>query len=562
MPVAPPAAATAKPAPAPMAGAIRTTLSNRIDMGEGMQAAGFAIDSRRADGWTCDRQRSFLAALAEGATVEGAAKLVGLSTSSAYAFRQRAHGGAFALGWHAALLLQRQKLADLLTSRAFDGQVDTLTRADGSEVTRHRHDNRLGLALLARLDRVAALEDRADSHGEAQAARVVSGDWQSYLDLIGADATPAQAGLFLAARAAAAAPAASGGAAADPVAALAPVLSLARADLYLRTGTGDAGAIAVADLDPARRGEWTAEQWCRAEAAGLLALAPSPPARDPQLPQHSPAGTPGAQGREPVWFDARRGEWRTAFPPPPDVDWLDEVSIAGAPGYHRELTDEERDSVVPGLSAAATRQRHAERDAWFAARRSAPDGDRTGKTAGDRHVTAAVGDAATLRTPAPASVRAASVDQPPRAATTAAPGESVEIVGPAHPAAPVAGLERPAGQPQSPGEHRAQHQQRPLARVGQQHQHQRRADADAEPQRAEQHAAPRGWVHRLERGDDRQARGTADGRADRGEADRGDHHENRGDDQRGDRQHGRTHPQPVHASPGLFMSGDAPVLPG
>ena len=52
----------------------------------------------RHDGWTPDRQRIFLSAIAEGDTVERACRLTGLSVSSAYAFRQRAAGAAFALG--------------------------------------------------------------------------------------------------------------------------------------------------------------------------------------------------------------------------------------------------------------------------------------------------------------------------------------------------------------------------------------------------------------------------------------------------------------------------------
>ncbi|MFS0772144.1 hypothetical protein [Sphingomonas sp. 1P08PE] len=387
MRIRPPAFATAdlateaapNPAPVPrLSDATRDTYENWIQMGEGMQAAGLAHDSRRADGWTCDRQRTFLAALAEGSTVEAAAALVGLSPQSAYGFRQRAHGAAFALGWRAALLLQRDKLVDTLTSRAFDGQVDTFTRADGTEVTRHRHDNRLALALLSRLDRIAERDDATDHHGEAQAQRIVAGEWQRYLDMVAADATPARIGLFLAARAPAAVPAdgAAPAAAPDPVAALAPVLSLARADLYLRTGVGDASEVDIADLDPATRADWTADQWRRAEAAGLLALAPAP-AHDPQLPQHSPAaGTPDAAPAEadPVWYDERLAEWRTAFPVPPG-EWAQEWGRLGERGYHRSLTEAEEYAVTraPLVSPEWEARRHAARRAWFVARQPAAD---------------------------------------------------------------------------------------------------------------------------------------------------------------------------------------------
>src|SRR3546814_14608718 len=76
-----------------------------------------------------------------------------LFRSSAYALRHRAAGAAFAVGWSAATMIAREHVADTLLTRAIDGQVDTYTRADGTEIRRHRNDNRLAATLLARLDR-------------------------------------------------------------------------------------------------------------------------------------------------------------------------------------------------------------------------------------------------------------------------------------------------------------------------------------------------------------------------------------------------------------------------
>ncbi len=404
MRIRPPAFATAstprgaRPAEAPLDPVTREALEHCVALLPISSDHPPAPASRRADGWSCERQRIFLEALAEGATVEAAARLVGLSPASAYAFRQRAHGAAFALGWHAAMLLQRQKLADVLTARAFDGQVDTYTRADGTAVTRHRHDNRLALALLTRLDRLAASEGQGDPHGEAQAARVVAGEWQAYLDVIAAEGGPARAGLFLAARAAAVPDAGGGagagaGAGADPAAGLDPILSLARADLYLRTGKGAAAEVDVADCDPAARADWTADQWRRAEAAGLVALAPAPPpateppsaatdaasvtpgadpARNPQQSQHSPAAP------APVWFDRFHQAWRTTFPAPPGYHPQREMRRDGT--CVRALTPAE-ERVVEGprraALAAAEVAAHEARRAWFAARDTAPDLDST-----------------------------------------------------------------------------------------------------------------------------------------------------------------------------------------
>jgi hypothetical protein len=142
----------------------------------------------RHDGWTADRRRLFLEGIADGHTVASACARVGLSSASAYALRRRDR--AFALGWSAACLLARDALADILTSRAIDGQVDTYTRADGTVVTRHRHDNRLGQAMLARLDRLAEIPagSAIAEPAEAAAARAVAGDFDPFLDLVGADA--------------------------------------------------------------------------------------------------------------------------------------------------------------------------------------------------------------------------------------------------------------------------------------------------------------------------------------------------------------------------------------
>jgi len=141
------------------------------------------IDATRHDGWTRDRRRLFLESLAEGHPVESACAHVGMSKVTAYALRRRDPG--FALAWGAATLRARDALADLLTSRAVNGQVETLTREDGTIVTRHRYDNRLGLALLARLDRLAAQPETSElGQPEEAAARGVAQDFDAFVELV------------------------------------------------------------------------------------------------------------------------------------------------------------------------------------------------------------------------------------------------------------------------------------------------------------------------------------------------------------------------------------------
>lgn len=135
----------------------------------------------RHDGWTPDRQRRFLEALAEGHGVEAACRIVGMTHQSAYALRRRAAGAAFALGWQAAQLLARQKLADALLVRAIHGQRETLTRANGDVIVRHRFDNRLATAMLTRLDRLA---EAGAQPGVDQGAAIVAQEFEAYLDAV------------------------------------------------------------------------------------------------------------------------------------------------------------------------------------------------------------------------------------------------------------------------------------------------------------------------------------------------------------------------------------------
>jgi hypothetical protein len=318
------------------------------------------LPSRRQDGWSTAAQRAFLEAIAEGHGVEGACARVGLSPASAYAYRRTAKGAAFALGWRAATLVARDAIAETLLVRALQGQVDTVVRGD-AVVTRHRHDNRLAMSLLARLDR----QVEADADADVKAARLVAQEFDAFLGLVDAEEGPARAGRFLARRC---------GTLADPsaeppdaAAALAPVYALAAADRFCRTGAADA---AVADLDPAARARWTAEQWLRAEAAGIVAFAPPPgPVGSAPAPQHAQHSAGDALD-PPVWWDEDERDWRTRFPPPAGFD-DHEFGEPGDADYERALTAREAAAMgpapVPDLARAA-----AARDAFFAARAGYP----------------------------------------------------------------------------------------------------------------------------------------------------------------------------------------------
>ncbi len=112
-----------------------------------------AFPATRHDGWTGERIATFCEALAETAVVAEACDAAGMGLSGAYAARRR--NPIFAAAWEAALTIARERLADTLLARAMEGNIEQIWR--GGEIVGERHvlDNRLGLAILRRLDRLA-----------------------------------------------------------------------------------------------------------------------------------------------------------------------------------------------------------------------------------------------------------------------------------------------------------------------------------------------------------------------------------------------------------------------
>lgn len=122
----------------------------------------------RHDGWTPERQQGFILRLALGGCPGTAARSVGKSRESAY--RLRAHAGAesFAAAWDRALGWGRDYMTDQALERALLGEVRPYFyrgRKCGEYV---RHDNRLAMSVLNRLDRKA---DRAGTADPAHALR-------------------------------------------------------------------------------------------------------------------------------------------------------------------------------------------------------------------------------------------------------------------------------------------------------------------------------------------------------------------------------------------------------
>lgn len=98
----------------------------------------------RRDGWTADRQRKFLAAIAETGCISHACLAAGITARSAYRLRADPRGKAFAAAWDQALLVATATLTSLAFERAARGSYREYWK-DGQLVgeTREPSDNLL-----------------------------------------------------------------------------------------------------------------------------------------------------------------------------------------------------------------------------------------------------------------------------------------------------------------------------------------------------------------------------------------------------------------------------------
>jgi len=69
--------------------------------------------SQRHDGWTPERQRGFIEALADTGSVEAACRAVDMSNVGAYYLRRQPDAEQFRAAWEAALALGVQKIEDV-----------------------------------------------------------------------------------------------------------------------------------------------------------------------------------------------------------------------------------------------------------------------------------------------------------------------------------------------------------------------------------------------------------------------------------------------------------------
>ena len=106
----------------------------------------------RLDGWTEEKQRRFIEALADTGLVGHAAKAVGMSRESAYRLRRSAHGAAFARAWDAARQHAGCALEDIAFERAIEGVEHNVYDQYGEVIcTKRVYNDRLLTYLLRHL---------------------------------------------------------------------------------------------------------------------------------------------------------------------------------------------------------------------------------------------------------------------------------------------------------------------------------------------------------------------------------------------------------------------------
>ena len=107
------------------------------------------LKKRRHDGWSPDKQRAFVEALADCGSVATAAQRVGMSESSAYRLRRSPGAEAFDRAWSAAIEAASKKLIDAAFERALVGTDEPVFDREGNRVGRRlRQSDRLLMFLL------------------------------------------------------------------------------------------------------------------------------------------------------------------------------------------------------------------------------------------------------------------------------------------------------------------------------------------------------------------------------------------------------------------------------
>lgn len=102
----------------------------------------------RHDGWTPDRQRRFIEALADTGSVEAAARAVDMAERGAYELRRQPGAEGFRAAWEAALAIGVQRIEDVAMNRALNGVEEPVYSYGKLVGTRQRYNDRLLMFIL------------------------------------------------------------------------------------------------------------------------------------------------------------------------------------------------------------------------------------------------------------------------------------------------------------------------------------------------------------------------------------------------------------------------------
>ncbi|KGB52210.1 hypothetical protein [Sphingopyxis sp. LC363] len=97
----------------------------------------------RHDGWTPERQRAFIAALADTGSVRRAAAMVNMAQTNCYTLRRADGAESFRRAWEAALDFGVARLKDIAFERAIDGYLVPVFVAGKLMGFRRKHNDAL-----------------------------------------------------------------------------------------------------------------------------------------------------------------------------------------------------------------------------------------------------------------------------------------------------------------------------------------------------------------------------------------------------------------------------------
>jgi hypothetical protein len=130
----------------------------------------------RHDGWTPQRQRAFVEALADTGLVREAAARVGMTEQSVNRLRRRADAIPFNRACEAALRMSGPRLVSLAYQRAIEGTIKRHYFRGELKAEERVYDNRLLIALINKLP--------AETFAPTPETEEVAANWEPWLDAI------------------------------------------------------------------------------------------------------------------------------------------------------------------------------------------------------------------------------------------------------------------------------------------------------------------------------------------------------------------------------------------